>query len=82
MGYITRIRRLKLIYLPQESDDITNQLLTILKLVYQARLTMEHTNNIIRKYVVNESDLNRTASSNDTITACFHSSNKRKYNKV
>jgi hypothetical protein len=35
--------------LPEEVDDICSQLLSILKVVYQARLTMENTNRSIRQ---------------------------------
>lgn len=51
-GYVTRITPLTTIDLPEEVDDITNQLLTILKAVYQARLIMEETNLLVRKEAI------------------------------
>ncbi|KAI8645494.1 hypothetical protein BD408DRAFT_458781 [Parasitella parasitica] len=49
MGYVTRITRTRGLFLPEESDDICIKLLPMLKLAYQARLTMERTNEIVRK---------------------------------
>ncbi|KAG1471986.1 hypothetical protein G6F56_001801 [Rhizopus delemar] len=50
-GYVTRITPLSSINLPEEVDDISNQLLTILKSVYQARLIMEESNKLVRKEI-------------------------------
>ncbi|KAG1038733.1 hypothetical protein G6F43_012645 [Rhizopus delemar] len=50
-GYVTRITPLSSIDLPEEVDDISNQLLTILKVVYQARLIMEESNKLVRKEI-------------------------------
>lgn len=52
MGYVTRVTPYKSIDLPEEADDVNNQLLSILKAVYRARLTMEQTNRKVRKEVV------------------------------
>lgn len=52
MRYVTRVTPFKSIDLPEEADDLTNQLLSILKAVYKARLTMEQTNRKVRKEVV------------------------------
>ncbi|GAA5804691.1 hypothetical protein HPULCUR_010194 [Helicostylum pulchrum] len=49
MGYVTRITRTRGLFLPEESDDICIKLLPMLKLAYQARLTMERTNEIVRR---------------------------------
>ncbi|ORE18685.1 hypothetical protein BCV71DRAFT_178977 [Rhizopus microsporus] len=51
MGYVTRINRTDPLFLPEEPDDINIKLLPILKTVYQARITMEQTNELVRKYV-------------------------------
>lgn len=50
-GYVTRITPFNSVDLPEEVDDISNQLLTILEIVYQARLTMEKSNKLVRKEV-------------------------------
>lgn len=50
-GYVTRITPLSSIDLPEEVDDISNQLLTILKVVYQARLIMEESDKLVRKEI-------------------------------
>ncbi|CAO3614574.1 unnamed protein product [Mucor hiemalis] len=52
MGYVTRVTPYKSIDLPEEADDLNNQLLSILKAVYRARLTMERTDRKVRKEVV------------------------------
>ncbi|KAG1145190.1 hypothetical protein G6F37_012183 [Rhizopus arrhizus] len=48
-GYVTRINRIAPLFLPEEPDDICIKLLPMLKLAYQARLTMERTNEIVRR---------------------------------
>ncbi|KAI9478905.1 MAG: hypothetical protein EXX96DRAFT_572676 [Benjaminiella poitrasii] len=48
-GYICRISHTKTTDLPEEADDICNELLPILEAVYRARLTMESTNKIIKQ---------------------------------
>lgn len=50
-GYVTRITPLSSIDLPEKVDDISNQLLTILMVVYQARLIMEESNKLVRKEI-------------------------------
>jgi hypothetical protein len=50
-GHVTRITQLSSIDLPEEVDDISNQLLTMLKVVYQGRLLMEESNKLVRKEV-------------------------------
>lgn len=52
MRYVTRVTPYKSIDLPEEADDVNNQLLSILKAVYRAQLTMEQTNRKVRKEVV------------------------------
>lgn len=37
--------------MPEEVDDVSNQLLTILKVVYQAKLIMEESNKLVRKEI-------------------------------
>lgn len=48
-GYVTRIARSSTIRLPSEADNLTKQLLSILKAVYRVRLTMERTAIVSRK---------------------------------
>ncbi|KAG2209189.1 hypothetical protein INT47_005481 [Mucor saturninus] len=50
-GYVTRITTLSSIDLPEEVDDISNQLLAILKAVYHGRLVMEESNKLVRKEI-------------------------------
>lgn len=52
MGYVTRVTPFKSINLPEEADNLTNQLLSILEIVYRARLTMEQTNSKVITEVV------------------------------
>jgi hypothetical protein len=48
-GYVTRINHTKPADLPEEANDIRNELLPILKIVYQARLMMEITNTLSKQ---------------------------------
>lgn len=69
MGYVTRINRIDPLFLPEEPDDINIKLLPILKPVYQARLTMEQTNELVRKYAP---EVKVTSKNLQFISPCFN----------
>ena len=48
-GYVGRINHTKTADLPEEEDDICNELFPMLKAVYQARLMMENTNRLVKQ---------------------------------
>ena len=75
-GYVTRINRIAPLFLPEEPDDISIKLLPILKTVYQARLTMEQINELVRKYVP---EVKVTSKNSRFISPCFNIG-KRKRN--
>lgn len=51
-GYVTRITPLKPIVLPEEVDDVSIKLLSMLRATYQARLVMEESNRFVRKTII------------------------------
>ncbi|RCH92754.1 hypothetical protein CU098_009368, partial [Rhizopus stolonifer] len=51
-GHVCRIIRSKTMNLPEEPDEIYNQLFSILTLVYKSRLLMENTRNLVRQVPV------------------------------
>ncbi|KAI8966994.1 hypothetical protein BDF20DRAFT_345721 [Mycotypha africana] len=48
-GHVCRIIRFKTMDLPEEPDEIHNQLFSALTLVYKARLLMENTRRLVRQ---------------------------------
>ena len=48
-GYVCRSNHTKTVGLLKEADDICNELLPILKAVYQSRLMMENTNKLVKQ---------------------------------
>ncbi|KAG1143665.1 hypothetical protein G6F37_009412 [Rhizopus arrhizus] len=48
-GYVCRSNHTKTVELPEEADDICNELLPILKAVHQSRLMMENTNKLVKQ---------------------------------
>lgn len=75
MGYVTRITRTRGLFLPEESDDICIKLLPMLKLAYQARLTMERTNEIIRRSAPEVEVVS------EFISPCFNAGKRKRSNE-
>lgn len=75
MGYVTRINCTDPLFLPEEPDDINIKLLPILKTVYQARLTMEQTNELVRKYVP---EVKVTSKNSRFISPCFNTGKRKR----
>lgn len=76
MGYITRIDRTRGLFLPEESDDICIKLLPMLKFAYQARSTVERTNEIARRSVP---EVEATIS--EFLSPCFNAGKKKRSNE-
>lgn len=74
MGYVTRTNRIDPLFLPEELDDINIKLLPILKTVYQVRLTMEQTNEFVRKYVP---EIKVTLKNSRSISSCFNTGKRK-----
>lgn len=79
MGYVTRINRTDPLFLPEEPDDISIKLLPILKTVYQARLTMEQTNELVRKYVP---EVKVTSKNSRFLSPCFNTGKRKRSNDI
>jgi hypothetical protein len=75
MGYVTRITRTRGLFLPEESDDICIKLLPMLKLAYQARLTMERTNEIVRRSAPEVEVVS------EFISPCFNAGKRKRSNE-
>lgn len=71
MGYATRVSRSSPINLPDEVNEISSELLCILSAVYQAKLTMEHTSQLVKKKEPKVSTLQSTR--NNIISPSFNS---------
>ncbi|KAG0934848.1 hypothetical protein G6F57_013189 [Rhizopus arrhizus] len=78
MGYVTRITRTRGLFLPEESDDICIKLLPMLKLAYQARLTMERTNEIVRR---SAPEVKVTWKNSRFIPPCFNAGKRKRSNE-
>ncbi|CEP16334.1 hypothetical protein [Parasitella parasitica] len=76
MGYVTRITRTRVLFLPEESDDICIKLLLMLKLAYQARLIMERTNEIVRR------SASEVEVVSEFIPPCFNAGKRKRSNEV
>lgn len=74
-GYITRVNRTVPLFLPEEPNDINIKLLPMLKAVYQARLTMERTNELVRKYVP---EVKVTSKNSRFILLCFNTGKRKR----
>ncbi|KAI7900632.1 uncharacterized protein BX663DRAFT_151916 [Cokeromyces recurvatus] len=74
-GNVCRISRLKPLYFPVSSLNFMSSLVSIMKLVYTARLNMEKTHLLISK---NESALEYDLGEDPPIPPTFHKNSKRK----
>ncbi|KAI7890688.1 uncharacterized protein EV154DRAFT_421639, partial [Mucor mucedo] len=77
MGYVTQINCIDPLFLPEEPDDINIKLLPILKTVYQARLTMEQTNELVRKCVP---EVKLTSKNSRFLSPCFNTGKRKRSN--
>ncbi|CAO3687004.1 unnamed protein product [Rhizopus stolonifer] len=75
-GYVCRINKSSPLDLPADVDEMNNQLLSILRVVYQARLFMENSQKLVRQSPV---VLDFGIVKHDSVLPCFYSeANKQK----
>ncbi|RCH80320.1 hypothetical protein CU097_004622, partial [Rhizopus azygosporus] len=67
-GYVCPINHTKTVDLPEDTDDICNEMLSVLKTVYQDRFMMESTNRLVKQKLV---DINVDLEQYKTILPSF-----------